>query len=43
MSGLIHGIADRVIEHDMMPRRVGFAVAPDRGDGTSNRDGPDSR
>jgi len=43
---VIHVIADRIVDHDDMLRRIGrtgFTVAPGRGDGATNGGGPDSR
>lgn len=43
---VIHVIADRIVDHDVMLRRIGrtgFTVAPGRGDGASNGGSPDSR
>jgi len=43
---VIHVIADRIVDHDAMLRRIGerhFSVAPGRGDGASSGNGPDAR
>jgi error-prone DNA polymerase len=43
---VIHVIADRIVDHDAMLRRIGqreFSVAPGRGDGAASGNGPDAR
>jgi len=43
---VIHVIADRIVDHDAMLRRIGerdFSLAPGRGDGAASGNGPDPR